>query len=95
MSAADALAAYRAERDAADKHVFQGLVHADRDTLLQALADTHEHLANLHEDIAYLRANESRLAADNKQLRIMEEGTRDALIEKKFLIIRLLDACPE
>jgi len=70
---------------------FALLVDADRPLLLKELADTHSQLANLHEEIAFTRVSEM----DNPPLkgaRYQLEGCRDALIEKKFLLLRLLDA---
>lgn len=61
------------------------------DDLLKELAETHTELAHLHQEIAFNKVAE----IDNKLLksqRLQDEGLRDALVEKKFLIIRLLDA---
>jgi hypothetical protein len=73
---------------------FAILLTSDREGLLAELADTHAELANLHEEIAFNKTGE----VENRSLkgpRMMLEGRRDALIEKKFLLIRLLDArCP-
>lgn len=72
---------------------FALLVDADRHTLLKELAATHTELANLHEEIAFNKVAE----VENKALRsarLQLEGCRDALIEKKFLLLRLLDALP-
>lgn len=70
---------------------FALLVDAPRPDLLRELAAAHSELANLHEEIAFSRANEIANPAV-KPARYQLEGRRDALIEKKFLLIRLLDA---
>ena len=59
--------------------------------LLGELAATHAELAQLHEEIAFGRVTEFA-RPEMKPQRLSDEGHRDALIEKKFLIIRLLDA---
>jgi hypothetical protein len=70
---------------------FALLVDAPRQDLLRELASAHTDLANLHEEIAFNKVAE----VENRSLRaarIQLEGHRDALIEKKFLLLRLLDA---
>ena len=69
---------------------FALLVDAPRPDLLRELAAAHTDLANLHEEIAFNKVAE----VDNKNLRLARlqlEGRRDALIEKKFLLLRLID----
>lgn len=73
---------------------FALLVDAPRPDLYRELAATHTELANIHEEIAYNRANETSNPL-LKPARYELEGHRDALIEKKFLLIRLLDAATE
>jgi hypothetical protein len=70
---------------------FGKLVDADVEELLTELAFTHSELATLHEEIAFTRSSEKSHPELHAQ-RLIDEGRRDALIEKKFLIIRLLDA---
>lgn len=73
---------------------FALLVDAPRSDLYRELAATHSELANIHEEIAFNKATE---ATDKtvRPARLQLEGRRDALIEKKFLLIRLLDAASE
>lgn len=84
------IASLHAELDHQSKFDFTHLRDSSRPLLLDELTSTHTRLANLHSEIAYLRANESKLNPDCKQERILLEGERDALIEEKFLILRLL-----
>lgn len=70
---------------------FGKLVEADVEELLTELALTHSELATLHEEIAFTRSSEAA-HPELKPQRYMDEGRRDALIEKKWLITRLLDA---
>lgn len=70
---------------------FALLVDADRPVLLKELADAHTQLANLHEEIAFNKVSEMENPS-LKAARLQLEGCRDALIEKKFLLLRLLDA---
>jgi hypothetical protein len=70
---------------------FGKLVDATPPELYRELAATHSELATLHEEIAFNRVSELTNPS-LKATRITDEGHRDALIEKKFLIIRLLDA---
>jgi mRNA-degrading endonuclease YafQ of YafQ-DinJ toxin-antitoxin module len=82
----------------ADVHYdFSGLVRSSRDTLLLTLAETHSSLANLHIKIAFLRAEEDRDATQrhHKAQRHDMEGLRDAYIEKKWLIVKLLEERPD
>jgi len=72
---------------------FGKLVDASRDELLRELAETHAELATLHEEIAFNKVSEMTTPTLRAQ-RIEDEGHRDALIEKKWLITRLLDARP-
>jgi hypothetical protein len=69
---------------------FGKLVDATSQELYRELAMTHGELATLHEEIAFNRVSEMS-SPMLKEQRLMDEGRRDALIEKKFLIIRLLD----
>jgi hypothetical protein len=69
---------------------FGKLVDADVEELLTELAFTHSELATLHEEIAFTRSSEQS-HPELKPQRYMDEGRRDALVEKKFLILRLLD----
>ena len=70
---------------------FGKLVDADVEELLSELALTHAELATLHEEIAFTRSSEGS-HPELKGQRLLDEGRRDALIEKKWLITRLLDA---
>lgn len=74
-----------------EKYSFQNLRRLPIASLLDELTDTFEALANLHEEIAYLRAGEKGQPDDWRQERIIKEGARDALIERKFLLARLID----
>jgi hypothetical protein len=62
-----------------------------REELLRELASAHSELAELHEVIAFNKVSELTNPGLKAQ-RLNDEGHRDALIEKKFLIIRLMDA---
>lgn len=73
---------------------FRSLLTADDRALLSELADTHQNLAVLHEEIAHLRVGEKYKTNDATE-RIIAEGKRDAFIEKKFLLIRLLETSRE
>jgi hypothetical protein len=68
---------------------FDELRHLSKSSLLDELLDTHQNLANLHEKIGWLRAQE--LVGAGKGERLEAEGIRDAYVEKKFLLLRLLD----
>jgi hypothetical protein len=67
---------------------FKELLDLPHDDLVYELMDTHQNLANLHEKIGWLRAQE--LAGAPKGERYEAEGIRDAYIEKKFLLLRLI-----
>lgn len=70
---------------------FALLIDAPRPDLYRELAATHTELANLHEEIAFNKVAE----AENITLRVARiqlEGRRSALVEKKNLLLRLLDA---
>lgn len=71
---------------------FGPLVHASAYELTVTLAETHSAIANLHAKVAFLRAEEDRDPhnRDTKALRHEFEGTRDAYVEKKFLLYQLL-----
>lgn len=72
---------------------FHNLLPMSRTELLYELTDAHTQLANLHLRVGFLRAEEIREPKGYaKQERYDTEGKRDAYIEKKFLIARLLDA---
>lgn len=73
---------------------FRDLLIASQADLLAELADTHQNLAVLHEEIAHLRVGEKYKTNDASE-RIIAEGKRDAFIEKKFLLIRLLETVRE
>lgn len=68
---------------------FGELRYLSKAALLDELLDTHQNLANLHEKIGYLRAQELSGAA--KSERFEAEGIRDAYVEKKYLLLRLID----
>lgn len=71
---------------------FHLLLNASRSDLLREYADAATQLANLHVRIGFLRAEEIRSPKGYaKEERVDTEGKRDAYIEKKFLIVRLLD----
>lgn len=74
-----------------DPYDYSYLIDLDSDELLRELATAHGELARLHEEIAFIRAAEAVKDVAQKPQRINDEGHRDALIEKKFLIVRLLD----
>ncbi len=76
-----------------DRHEFTWLTTATRQDLLATLAVTQQDLANLHADIAFARVNETKDNPAVREARITMEGERDALTEKKWLIVRLLDEC--
>lgn len=63
----------------------------DKSGILRELADSHQAIANLHIQIAYLKEEEERGAQGAKVLRRQMEGTRDAYIEKKWLLKTLLE----
>lgn len=67
------------------------LVDAPVPELLHELAAVHSELANLHEEIAFNKVTELTNPAMKAQ-RLNDEGHREALIEKKWLITRLIDA---
>ena len=57
-----------------------------RSELREHLAETVAELCTMHEHVAFLRAT-----AHNKDEYIEAAGHRDALVEQKWLILRLLD----
>lgn len=69
---------------------FGYLLTATKIELLKELASSHSEIATLMESIAYNRTIEQG-DPQVKAVRILEEGRRDAYIEKKYLIIRLLE----
>jgi hypothetical protein len=70
-------------------HDFTDLhLKAPRDLIIE-LCSVHTDLANLCEHIAFLKANEQPRQPNRE--RIMAEGSRDALAEKKWLILKLLE----
>lgn len=62
-----------------------------RSALIREYVDCATALANVIEEIAFLRVCELRDRETDKTVRIEQESVRDVLIEKKFLIARLLD----
>lgn len=70
---------------------FHQLLAQPPSKLLSELTDAHTQLANLHVRIGFLRAEEARKEVYAKEERVELEGKRDAYVEKKFLIIRLLE----
>jgi hypothetical protein len=69
---------------------FHDLRWLSKTELLDELLDTHQNLANLHEKIGWLRAQE--LSGAGRGERYESEGVRDAYVEKKYLLLRLIDA---
>jgi hypothetical protein len=69
---------------------FGYLLTASTPELLTELTYTHSEIATLLESIAYNRTIEQG-DPQIKSVRIIEEGRRDAFIEKKYLIIRLIE----
>lgn len=59
--------------------------------LLTRYTEIAQELANLYPQIAYLRCEEARDKSVDKTERYRLEGDRDALVEERFLIARLLD----
>lgn len=74
-----------------DEYDLVGFLSAALPDLLWALAETHTGLAHAHVRIGFLRAEELRNVQHAKQERVQLEGERDALVEKKFLLLRLID----
>lgn len=74
-----------------DPFDFAPLLDMNTQELLLEIAGVHGELARLHEEIALVRAAEANKDLTRRSQRINDEGHRDALIEKKFLIARLLD----
>lgn len=75
-----------------DEFDFRDLPHADLPTLIIELADVHTLLANLHSTIAFARSTHIRAGDKGAQPDVIElEAERDSLIEKKFLLARLID----
>lgn len=81
----------------ADLHYdFSGLVEASIPTLLRELAVCHSALANLHTRIAFLKQEEHREGLKHAgEQRIEFEGLRDAYVERKWLIVKLLEHHPD
>lgn len=71
-------------------HNFDALLIMSRAELLSTLATVHADVANITEQVAFCRAQEVRLNERNPD-RIVLEGSRDALNEKKWLILKLLE----
>ena len=69
---------------------FSHLLVLSKTQLLAELAAVHGELATLFESIAYNKTIEQG-DPQVKAVRILEEGKRDAFIEKKYLIIRILE----
>lgn len=74
-----------------DPYDFSPLLDLSTAALLAELAGVHGELSRLHSEIALLRAAEANKDVTLRSQRINDEGHRDGLIEKKFLIVRLLD----
>lgn len=67
------------------------LVYLDTPTLLLELADTHSAISNLIVQIGFLRQEELRGQQHAKDERLGMEAVRDAYIEKKWLIVKILE----
>lgn len=70
---------------------FALLLDAPPPALFRELAATHTELANIYEEIAFNKVGETANPL-MKTARLQLEGHRDALKEKKALLVRLLDA---
>lgn len=72
---------------------FTWLLNLPLTELLRELTIAHSELAQLHVRIGFLRAEEIRNKGSlfEKAERVESEGSRDALIEKKFLLVRLIE----
>jgi hypothetical protein len=70
---------------------FGPLVSLPVPLLLAELAETHAAIANLIVQVGFLRQEELRSNAPAKEMRIGQEALRDAYIEKKWLLVKLLE----
>lgn len=73
---------------------YGNLVEASVKTLLVNLAETHSAISNLHIRIAFLRNEELRGQKSAKEQRNAYEGLLNAYIEKKWLLVKLLEHHP-
>ncbi len=69
-----------------DPYSFSDLLHMGRSELRYELADTVAQLATYYERVAFLRATDGRGPEYFEA-----EGHRDALVEQKWLIIKLME----
>jgi hypothetical protein len=67
------------------------LVTLSRPELLIELADTHSAISNLLVQAGFLRQEELRGNNSAKEVRIETEALKDAYIEKKWLITKVLE----
>ena len=74
-----------------DEVSFTDLLQMSPDDLLLQYATTAQTLSQLYSEIAYQRICELRDKTTDKTVRMDIEGRRDQLIERKFLIARILD----
>lgn len=70
---------------------FSPLVSASLPHLLIELAETHSNIANLCLRIGFLRQEELRGVSHAKETRLEYEACRDAYVEKKWLIVKILE----
>ena len=70
---------------------FGPLVTTPTDILLHELATAHSNIANLCIRIGFLRQEEIRGVAHAKEQRLDYEAKREAEIEKKWLIVKVLE----
>lgn len=71
---------------APDPYDFSDLLTMGRSELREHLVQTVSELATMHEHVAFIRAT-----SPHKDEYIEAAGHRDALVEQKWLILRLLD----
>jgi hypothetical protein len=67
------------------------LVYLPVHDLLVALAETHSAIANLIIRVGFLRQEELRGTQEAKVMRLEMEALRDAYIEKKWLLVKVLE----
>jgi len=70
---------------------FGPLVTTSLPVLLKELAVTHSNIANLCIRIGFLRQEEIRGVSHAKEMRLEFEAKREAEIEKKWLIVKVLE----
>lgn len=70
---------------------FGDLLRSTKEGLLVSLAETHSSIANLTVRAAFLRAEELRKVPGAHEQRVEMEGLRDAYVEEKWLINKLLE----